>query len=118
MIAKVREDRWGGVIAGVILVALGASFLLDQFDLVARRLWSFWPLILVVLGGIKLASGRSWGARKGGIVLLSIGFWIWASQDGWGGLSWRTSWPLLLILFGGLAVVESLFGLKDEGSCS
>ena len=108
-----------GYVSGTILVLLGLLFLGQNFGLISlQSVWKFWPVILVVLGVIKLASGRSWGARKGGIVLLSIGFWIWASQDGWGGLSWRTSWPLLLILFGGLAVVESLFGLKDEGSCS
>lgn len=115
---KTGEDRWGGVVGGLVLLGLGVALLLAQFDLVARRLWSAWPLILIVLGVLKFAAARSWGRRKTGIVLVGIGFWIWASQDGWGGLTWRASWPLLLILFGGLAVVEAAFGLKDEGGCS
>ena len=115
---KTTDDRWGGVVGGVVLVLLGGSLLLAQFDLVARRLWSAWPLILIVLGALKFASGRSWRRRKTGIELFAIGFWIWANQEGWGGLSWRTSWPLLLILFGGLAVVEAVFSLKDEGECA
>lgn len=115
---KTRDNRWGGVVGGVVLVVLGLSFLLAQLDLVAWRLWSAWPIILVVLGVLKLASARTWGPRKSGIILLGIGLWVWASQDGWGDLSWRTSWPLLLILFGGLAVVEAVFGLTEEGGCS
>ena len=39
---KTTDDRWGGVVGGVVLVLLGGSLLLAQFDLVARRLWSAW----------------------------------------------------------------------------
>jgi hypothetical protein len=113
-----RQGRhWGGVVGGTVMIVLGVAFLVEQLGFATVRFWSAWPLILIILGAVKLSTGRSWGARKTGLVLVGIGVWLWASHEGWAGLTWRSSWPLLLILFGTLAVVEAVFGLKDEGSC-
>ena len=41
----------GSVFWGIILIALGAIFLLANFDVIDYgRIWNFWPLIVVILG--------------------------------------------------------------------
>ncbi len=50
-----RDDRRGAIIGGVVLVLLGAAFLAQEFvpDLDIGR---FWPVILIVIGILVLAS--------------------------------------------------------------
>lgn len=51
-----KDDNKGSIIAGVVLISLGILFLLDK--LLPRFDFSdFWPLILVVTGGILIWNG-------------------------------------------------------------
>ncbi|MBK0377687.1 PspC domain-containing protein [Mucilaginibacter segetis] len=48
-----------GLIFGVVLIVLGASFLLDELDIIPD--WDYgklWPLALVALGGVLIFSGQ------------------------------------------------------------
>ncbi len=43
---------------GIILIAFGVLFLLDQFDVdVWDAVWRFWPVILIIWGANKLWLG-------------------------------------------------------------
>lgn len=54
---KQPNSRKGGVIAGWILVILGALFLLNNFDILDFEM--FWPLILIAIGIILLVRRSS-----------------------------------------------------------
>jgi phage shock protein C len=49
----------GGLIVGMILIVLGASFLLNEYDIIPD--WDFerlWPVVLVVIGAALIFSGQ------------------------------------------------------------
>src|SRR3974390_1201976 len=47
--------RSGGLWPGLILVIIGTVVLLDHMGIISSdRLWKFWPVLLLVLGVIKL----------------------------------------------------------------
>jgi hypothetical protein len=60
---KRNHHRGGNGVLSIILVGLGAIFLLRNFDLLPpdiwENIWNFWPLILIIWG-IQLLFGKSW----------------------------------------------------------
>jgi len=96
-----------GLFTGIVLIVAGALFLLDRMDYlefhdVAHR---YWPMFLVLLGVLKLTSGRRpWS----GIWLIIIGCWLQATTLHLWGLTFDTSWPLLLIGIGATMVLRTL----------
>ena len=50
-----RDERRGAIVGGVILVLIGAAFLVQEFvpDVDVGR---FWPVILIVVGGALIIS--------------------------------------------------------------
>jgi hypothetical protein len=117
-----RSFRFGAIVAGVILLGLGATFLLDPSGV----MWLHTaPLVLIALGA-SMVLGRI--ARPdsapdpdvdskvrpacertnytGGLWLIGIGAWLLVSQNHLWGLSFETSWPLFLVLVGLMIVVR------------
>jgi hypothetical protein len=117
-----RAVRFGAVAAGVILLALGVSFLLDPSGLMWYHTT---PLVLIAVGALMVI-GRT--ARpdsvpdhvvndkvrpscdrinySGGLWLIGIGAWMLVSQNHLWGLSFATSWPLFLVFMGLMIVVR------------
>src|SRR5688500_18832907 len=89
------------VFFGVVLLALGGLFLLDNLNIVeSRSVWrSFWPLLLIAWGASRLLAGDvrrffPWLAVGGGSLLLAnrlFGFPLDLA---------RVFWPLVLIALG------------------
>ncbi len=53
-----RQKRGDSLIWGIILIVVGAIFLLQQFNVdIFDQVWRFWPLILIVWGANKLYLG-------------------------------------------------------------
>jgi phage shock protein PspC (stress-responsive transcriptional regulator) len=49
----------GRIFMGIILVILGASFLLENLGIfIFRDVWKFWPIVLIALG-LTVLSGKS-----------------------------------------------------------
>ena len=92
----------GQLVAGIILISLGALFLLDKFY--AFRFGHFisvwWPMLLIALGAWKLAE-REGRRATGPLVLITIGviFLVDNLNLVWW---WRMGnlWPLILIAVG------------------
>ena len=109
-VAEVDLDRHssrrgnGRLIAGVVLVALGFLFLVDNlltWDV--GYLWNYWPLILVAIGVSKLT--RGWG-RGGGFFLIVLGgFFLLDELDVWYA---EDTWPVLIMALGGIMIASSL----------
>jgi membrane protein DedA with SNARE-associated domain len=57
----------GSLVWGIILIVVGAIFLLEQFDIdVFDQVWRFWPVILIVWGANKLWLGLKERNERGG----------------------------------------------------
>ena len=53
-----RQKNGDSLVWGIILIVVGAIFLLEQFDIdVFDQVWRFWPVILIVWGANKLYLG-------------------------------------------------------------
>jgi hypothetical protein len=53
-----RQRKSGSLVWGIILIAFGVLFLLDQFNVdVWDAVWRFWPVVLIVWGADKLYRG-------------------------------------------------------------
>jgi hypothetical protein len=49
--APIKAPAQGSAFWGLLLIALGAIFLLANFDVIAiDRIWDFWPIIVIVIG--------------------------------------------------------------------
>ena len=110
--------RPGAVAAGAVLLTIGMLMLVDTTGTVRVNAGQFIaPLILIAIGASKLLDGRRGGLTSGGrrggrgtggFWLIGIGVWMLVSQAHLFGLSYQTSWPLLLIMAGLTAVIRGM----------
>lgn len=50
--------KGNSLVWGIILIAVGVLFLLQQFDIdIFDQVWRFWPVILIIWGANKLWLG-------------------------------------------------------------
>lgn len=96
---------------GVVLVVLGAIFLMDTFDIVevGHVFATWWPLIIIAIGFLRLRAGD----RVGGTILFVLGIvFLSATLDiiNWGSI--LRLWPVILILVGLSLMVKTKRGTK------
>jgi hypothetical protein len=109
----VRRPR--GLMAGLLMIAVGLLFLGERLDWLRSDLaWSWWPGILVVMGLARLGWAQDREQRKGGLVLLLMGGWLLVNTLELFDLHWGSSWPLLLIGFGLIWTWEAIAGAGDR----
>jgi len=61
-----RELRTGSIFWGLFLMALGALFLLGNFDVIDYgSIWKFWPVLIIVVG-VKLVYDHVSGRKTNG----------------------------------------------------
>jgi hypothetical protein len=103
----------GRIVAGVILLGLGALFLLDNFGVLdARDFLRFWPAILLALGLTRLMAPGKPEERSAGVVLSVLGavFLLRAFHVPWFRL--RMLWPLLLLILGASLIWQAIRGRR------
>jgi len=91
----------GRVFFGVILIILGAAFLLDQLNIVefGSLIGTYWPLILIVTGAYNLLKKNI--RPISGLILIFIGaFFQLKELELLSSDVWRYFWPVLLIVIG------------------
>lgn len=112
-----RVMRPGPIVAGALLLAVGAGLLLDTTGLANIRMGRLIaPLVLISIGVTTLLSdgdkgGACGGKRRdslGGLWMIGLGAWLMASQTHLFGLTFGTSWPLLVILTGVMIVIRGI----------
>lgn len=87
------------MIPGLILIAIGALFLLDNLHIVHVAAWfAYWPVILIAFGLVKLVDSTHQGGRIAGGVLMAVGGIFLADNLGY--LRIDQMWPLILIGIG------------------
>lgn len=116
MFNRNREKRTDGIVGGLILIALGVIFLLEQQGLLAfAGITTWWPLFVVAIGLAKLIGGGSGRRRRGGLWLIFVGLWLLANTNHYWGLDWHNSWPIMVIGFGTMLVFGALSDDRSAG---
>jgi predicted membrane protein len=88
----------GKLVAGIFFTATGLVLTADNLDLVvAERYLRWWPVVLLVIGAMKLANP---GSRVFGTVLTIAGAWILAYNLNWIHFTIFDLWPVILIGIG------------------
>ena len=101
-IRSMKKLVWGS-----FLIVLGGLFLLERlgpWSLVGIGEW--WPLILIVIGIIRIVERRVGSA----LTMILLGAWFLAVTSGWLGLTYGNSWSLVLVAVGVGIVVKALTG--------
>jgi len=122
-----RHMRFGAVVGGLIVLAVGVALLLDQTGMLEMRAGHLiGPFVLIVIGAAMIFEKggfiysqpvrddngdvrlrvRKRGGSTGGLWLIGIGVWLLVSQNHIWGLTFHTSWPLFVILSGIMIVMR------------
>jgi hypothetical protein len=106
-----RRQRWSGAgmgswLVGLILIGLGALFLLDQMGAVSagEAIRRGWPLLIVAVGVLQLLTARR--ALLGPLIVILVGLLLLAGSLDIPAFNAALFWPLALIAIG----VAVLFG--------
>lgn len=101
------------VVLGVMVIALGLLFLLDNLDILdMHRAISFWPMVFIVLGTVKLCDTGSQGGRVVGALMIGVGVLLTLDRMDIIDFSWRAVWPLVLIGVGCMLLYKALYGRR------
>lgn len=97
------------VVLGLLVIAMGLLFLLDNLGFVdMHRAFSFWPMLFVIVGTVKLCDTRTQGGTLLGAGMVGIGILLMLDRMDIIDFSWRTIWPLVLIGLGGFLVAKAV----------
>lgn len=117
--------RPGQVVAGLIVLFVGAFALMDGSGAISDHVARMVPgMVLIALGVAQLA-WHVWPERPGrrrrsfaGFWLILIGAWLLVNATHAFGFTALTSWPLLVIGIGVLLVLRALFPGRCCRACS
>ncbi|MED5019078.1 cell wall-active antibiotics response protein LiaF [Paenibacillus chibensis] len=104
------KTRWlDRLFGGVVLIGIGALFLLNQLGVIDVSLGyiigHYWPVILIVLGIKELLKGRR-SSFIGAAVLLLFGSYFLGRNEGW---DWITPGSFFKIIIPALLIIAGLY---------
>jgi predicted membrane protein len=103
------------LIVGVLVIGIGVLFLLDNLDIIDfHRAITFWPVVFIVAGVLKLLDTRAPNGYLFGSVLIGVGVVMILNRSGLFYINWRTIWPLLLIAVGGTLLYRAIKGREHR----
>ncbi len=87
---------------------------LDNLDIFNfRRFVSFWPMVLMVFGAVKIYDSRGTSGMLIGGGLILAGLVMTMHRLGYVYLNWQSVWPVLLMLAGGSMLFKAASTRKD-----
>lgn len=108
-----RADRGvtSQVLMGVLVIAIGLLFLLDNLDIIeVRSALAFWPMVFIFAGVAKLLDTSTPNGYLVGLAGIGIGTAMILNRLGIIYFSWRQAWPLVLIAVGAMVVYRAMRG--------
>jgi predicted membrane protein len=105
------------LLMGLIIIAVGALFTLDNLGLVdARHYLRYWPAALILVGTLKVWQSRGGGGTFGGLMFIVAGVWLLLETFRIVTISFADLWPLILVFFGASLVWRGLRGGRERAS--
>jgi len=87
------------IVFGVLVLAVGVLFLLDNLGvLYAEDVLRYWPAGLIAIGVAVLSQAGRSGGRLSGVIWIVIGAWLLAGELGLIRVRFWDFWPLVLVL--------------------
>jgi predicted membrane protein len=97
----------GRLVAGALLIFFGVLFTLDNMGVLdSGDVLTYWPVILIAIGLLKIGRPAREEHRRLGWVLLGLG--VFFQLQVLGLTRMRSAWPFLLVVIGGLLVWRAL----------
>lgn len=99
------------LVLGVCIITLGVVLLLDQMQVVeAGSILRFWPVVLIVVGLVKLLRPAAVSSRAAGALFLIAGSLILLHTLDLVDVHWHVLWPLVLVFLGSWIVIRAVAG--------
>lgn len=99
--ARRRREPAVQVVIGMIVVALGVLFTLDNLHVLrARDYLRYWPAAFIAVGLAQFTQARTSGRRLVGVLWILLGTALLANRLGWLSVNIWAYWPLLLVFVG------------------
>ncbi len=101
------------VVLGLMVIAVGLLFLLDNLDILdTRRAVSFWPMLFIIVGTVKLCDTQTRGGQLMGTGFIGLGVLIMLDRMDIIDFNWRVLWPLFFIGFGVYTLYKARVGRR------
>jgi len=106
---EIRVSRISSrLILGIIVIALGTLWTLDNLDLIrSGPILRWWPTLLIGLGIAKLFGISASRNAAAGTIFVLVGAWLLAGGLGFGFLDFSLLWPMVLVVIGINLVLRS-----------
>jgi hypothetical protein len=98
---------------GLLLICIGGALLADQLGYVnVYDLWHYFPLILVLVGVIRMIGFPTAKEFVGGLWSVVIGLWLFANFEHMYGMYFDNSWPFLIIAWGVILILKPFIRMR------
>jgi predicted membrane protein len=107
------------VVLGLLVILMGLLFLLDNLDLIEiRRVLTFWPMVFIIAGAVKLCDTQSRNGQLLGGGLIGLGVLMILDRMDIIDFNIRTLWPLFLIGAGAFVLYKALDARRSGSTAS
>ena len=94
---RYRRNR-DTLVWGLILMALGVTFLLTNSGVWPNdTLRHWWPMLVIISGLGSLPAARGPRGVGSAVTTAALGTWLLVATNDWYGLGWSRSWPLAIV---------------------
>jgi len=119
---RYRRNR-DTLVWGLILMALGVTFLLTNSGLWPNdTLRHWWPMFVILSGLGSLPTARGPSGVGSAVTTAALGGWLLVATNDWYGLGWSRSWPLAIVAVGlgtlTEAIVARFWRAEEDGHVS
>lgn len=104
----------GKLAVGIGLLTIGILGFTEAIEIWnPRRLWRFWPLILIFIGTANEWDTLVRRRGSGGYVLIAIGTWMLVGNNEYFGLDHGSAIPVGIAIVGLGLITHALFGVQN-----
>lgn len=109
-----RKLPVGKLVFGLVLLGVGVLAFLETIGIFeSGPLWSWWPLILIAIGGANETDAIRNRKSDGSFILLGIGVWMLAGSHRMFGLSYGSAMPLAIVVAGLGVLLHAIIDLPQ-----
>jgi predicted membrane protein len=96
-----RSNRYSQLFYGLLIVAVGVIFLLDNLEIVeAHKIFRFWPTLFIIFGSFRIVGSASPKGKIFGLFFVTIGVLLLLDRMEIINVGFWEWWPLILVFIG------------------